>query len=189
MLIGLVGKARSGKDTVAGLLVQNFDDGFEQFAFADVMKDVVALKFGIARCHCDGIDEDGSVFDREAIHPFWGISTREMLQKEGTEATREVYCPDFWLRRMEIQLEDSQSVNVVISDVRFPNEVDFIKKAGGHVIGITRPGVPNVSAHKSERMASEDLGTVADYVVGNDGTVAELHDQITTLVDMLKAER
>lgn len=185
MLIGLVAKARAGKDTVAGLLTKNFD-GFEQFAFADTMKDVVAVKFGIPRCNCDALNDDGSAFDREALHPFWGISVREMLQMEGTEATREVYDPDFWVKRMRLKIRDYRKKNIVISDVRFPNEVAFIQKCGGHIIGITRPttAIAN-NDHPSERMASRDLGVVADYIVGNDGTIAQLHGQIIEVMEMI----
>lgn len=167
-LIGLVGVARAGKDTVADFLHQ-----YRQFcrrAFADPLKDTAATLFGLPL-------DAFYLGDREQPDPFWGISPREMLQKLGTESVRNVFGEDFWIRRMELSLPPGESV--VITDVRFPNEVAAVRRWGGTIWGIRRPGVAPVSPHISERMAAEDLDAVCDRVLMNDGSLDDLRDAVS----------
>lgn len=55
IVLGLMGKARSGKDTAAAVLVEEF--GFRRYAFADLLKDAFAKYHDIPRCWCDGVDQ------------------------------------------------------------------------------------------------------------------------------------
>jgi hypothetical protein len=177
MIVGVVGKARSGKDTVARFLGKY---GFERMSFADPLKEVVAAKFGIPLVNCYGMTDTGEEFDREAIHPFWGISVRQMLQIEGTEATRNIYDREFWTKRMDVRISRSNAKRIVIPDVRFENEVDFITSRGGVVVGVMRPEVESVADHESEQLADR-MTDFCEYVLSNGKDLAHLEQQVEGL--------
>ena len=184
MIIGLVGKARSGKDTFASLL-----PGFERHAFADALKDAFAAYHRIPRCWCDGVDEDGTPIDREK---FWAyhsrrdaggvmepVTIRQGLQRFGM-AMRDTFGDDFWLARL-VERVGSFRQDIVITDVRFDNEVDLIRGLGGMIVGIFRPECEEVSAHASEELANR-VAEVADRLIINDGTIDDLRIQAEGLI-------
>lgn len=143
MIIGTIGFIGSGKGTVADILVEK--KGFTKLAFADAVKDATAAIFGWPRALLEG-DTDESRKFRETRDEWWSektgkhITPRYMLQIMGTEAGRDVFHPDLWILALEKKLGMYQ--NVVISDVRFPNEIDFIQRMGGFVVRVKRDDDP-----------------------------------------------
>lgn len=93
-LIGLTGLPRSGKDTFAAHLVENHH--YVRRAFATPLKAAAAILLGREMWEMEG--QHG--FDRNAILPEWGFSTREFLQKFGTECLRNQIRQDFWIEHM-----------------------------------------------------------------------------------------
>jgi hypothetical protein len=132
MLIGMVGFAGSGKGTVSDILV---GQGFKKMAFADPVKDAVSAIFGWNRSLLEGDTKESRDF-RETYDPFWDATPRKMLQLMGTEAGRNVFRDDIWIRSMEARM--SQYKDVVIADVRFSNEIQFIKSKGGFIVCVAR---------------------------------------------------
>lgn len=162
-LIGLAGLARSGKDSTAVHLLQH--QFFNNDAmFAGPLKEAARAIFGLSH------DEVmGNNYDREAPHATWGYSVRHMLQKLGTESVREIFGQDHWVRLMQMRLAtgDLRGTNVVITDVRFDNEVELIHSLGGKILGVVRTDgevIPGPS-HPSEEMAAFRLTEVSDHVV------------------------
>ena len=94
-IIGLAALARSGKDTVAGMLLQHRN--VAAFALADPLKSGCQALFGLSseEAWCDTIKE-------EVIEP-WGLSPRQMFQTVGTEWMRN-HNPEHWLMRADKQL-------------------------------------------------------------------------------------
>lgn len=143
MIIGTIGFIGSGKGTVADILVEK--KGFTKLAFADAVKDATAAIFGWPRALLEGDTEESRIF-RETRDEWWSektgkyITPRYMLQIMGTEAGRDVFHPDLWILSLEKKLAMYQ--NVVISDVRFPNEIDFIQRMGGFVVRVKRGDDP-----------------------------------------------
>jgi len=143
MIIGTIGFIGSGKGTVADILVEK--KGFTKLAFADAVKDATAAIFGWPRALLEGDTEESRVF-RETKDEWWSAKTgkhitpRNMLQIMGTEAGRDTFHPDLWILALEKKLGMYQ--NVVISDVRFPNEIDFIQRMGGFVVRVKRGDDP-----------------------------------------------
>lgn len=143
MIIGLVGFAGSGKGTVADVLVDKHE--FTKLSFADGVKDCVSTIFGWPRHLLEGDTEPSRAF-REKRDDFWSaklgieVTPRWALQTMGTEAGRNVFHNDIWIYSLERRLSEHQ--NVVIADVRFPNEIDFIKKSGGFVVRLVRGDEP-----------------------------------------------
>lgn len=105
-------------------------------------------------------------FDREAVLPEWGFTTRQFLQYLGTEGLRN-WRNDFWVSRMRNDLQAAPTASVVITDCRFDNEVVMVHAMGGIVVEVVRPGlVP--SAHVS------DAGVKPDVQIHNDRGISEL---------------
>lgn len=135
-LIGLAGAAGVGKNTVADAL--NEYAAYWPIAFADPLKDAVMAKFGLTYTEMNDRDS------KDAVHPFWGITPRQMMQAEGM-LMRHRYGADFWIRRAFMEIDDSargDRMSWVISDVRFESEALAIRARGGKIIQITRPNNP-----------------------------------------------
>lgn len=168
LLIGLTGKARSGKDTVGKYLVDVY--GYRTYAFAEPLKQACAFMFGV------DIDYFYNPLLKEKVIPEWGYSPRQMAQKLGTEGGRELFRQDIWIVRAQVELNkyltNQRPRAVVVTDVRFDDEAAWIRKNGGQVWQIDRKGIQKVSEHKSEAgiiLQEEDI------VINNNGTLEELY--------------
>jgi hypothetical protein len=168
MLIGVSGKKRAGKDTAGKFLVE--DHGFKAMAFAEPLKEAAKIIFGWTEEHVNGRL-------KEVIDPFWGFSPRWALQHMGTEAMRKVIDDQIWVKatmRKALPLVKAGG-NVVITDVRFPNEANAIREAGGQLWRVERQGL-ETSDHASET-ALDDFGPW-DKVIENHGTIANLYTSV-----------
>lgn len=159
-LIGLVGRARVGKDTVANL----FRTTHTLRRFAQPMKDAVKVLYGWS----DIIIESNL---KDEIDNKWGITPRAAMIHMA-ETTKKFIGPDFFIKRL---FRDWKEEPIVISDVRFENEVRAIHERGGITIKITRADVP-----KYEFEDHIDH-LVTTYEVGNDGALHELSVKIDRL--------
>lgn len=166
-IIGLTGLPRSGKDTAASHLV--CDLGYERRAFATPLKAAAAILLDRPLCEMDG----AGGFDREALLPEWGFSTRWFLQRFGTECMRNQIDQDFWIKRMRVSMVPEG--RYVITDVRFQNEADLIRELGGQIIEIMRPGLVK-SKHVS------DSGVKSDWHAWNGSSINDLHTTIADIV-------
>lgn len=168
VLVGLTGLARSGKDTAADVLIECF--GFKRVAFADLLKEAAALLLGRPL-------QDMYMGDREAVMPEWGFSIRDFLQRFGTEAMRNNFGHDFWIkaaRARVVALMEEGCRRFVISDVRFDNEADWVRDSGGTILCIHRPGVVRM-AHASEAGVWEKEG---DQTIHNDSTYEDYRTRV-----------
>ena len=173
--LGFTGYAGSGKDTAAQGLI---DIGWKRRAFAD------PLRTGLIGCD-PWIDVGFGKFERlsSVIERLgWDVAkrthpeVRRLQQTYGTEGGRHVHGTDCWLKASRATL--IPGVDYVYTDVRFPNEVEYIHQMGGCVVRIDRTGVEAVNSH-----VSDDIGGLfADFIIVNDGTVEELHAQLLKLV-------
>ena len=126
---------------------------------------------------------------KERDLPTVGRSPREMVQTLGTEWGRNTMRLDFWLliALPEIEAHRRGGVpGVVVSDVRFENEAQFIRCQGGQVWHIQRPGIAGVRAHASERGIVPEG---ADRGLLNDGPLAALCNRVDRLIDDLEDAR
>jgi hypothetical protein len=144
MIIGLCGFINSGKGTVADILSNKHD--FIKESFANSVKDAVSVIFEWDREMLEGATPESRAW-REQPDVWWSdkfgrpFSPRTALQIMGTEAGRNSFHQDLWiyslLRRMH------NTMDYVIADVRFPNEIKAIKQAGGKVFHIQRGPLPD----------------------------------------------
>lgn len=164
-LIGIAGKAGSGKDTAGAHMVERH--GFEQYAFADPIRAMLGALGAFPAS--DLVSRD----TKEVVIGWLGKSPRQMAQTLGTEWGRELVHPQLWVLMAQRRWEAAQAVgeDLVITDVRFENEVLWVKAQGGQVIAMERSGAAAVSSHASEQF---DISVVADVVISNNGTIDEL---------------
>lgn len=168
LLIGLTGYAGTGKDTVRKLLEQDHD--FDGIAFADPIRDMLGTLLDSMEIPRDWMIER-ELKEREI--PGLGVSYRQMAQALGTEWGRSLNS-DLWLDIAATKIAACNQYGnpgVVISDVRFANEAEWIKAQGGIVWKIIRPDIEPVREHVSEALA--DL-LPYDYVIDNCSTVENL---------------
>lgn len=166
MIVGITGRARSGKDTAAGIIAKLC--GVTELAFADPLKEAAMCMFGITRDMAYGIN-----YNREQIVEPWGISVREMLQKLGTECARHVFRDDFWMVRADIELERNEMYGggFIVTDIRFDNEADWVSSKGGRIIKMHRSQGGIAEDHSSEHGVSHCL---IDHFIPNEGTIGDL---------------
>jgi hypothetical protein len=177
LLIGLTGRANAGKSTVAGML---YDYGFHEESLADPILDMVSALFAHA-----GVDGAWAIERSLKERPTTlGFSYRHLAQTLGTSWGRGL-APDFWLRVMALRLDspELQGDNVVISDVRFPNEAEFITARGGVVVRVLRDMDYQVRAHESE-IHTDHIPVTTELL--NFGSKATLADQVDRLITTLR---
>jgi len=144
MLIGLLGRIDSGKGTVADELVNTY--GFSQDSFAAALKDITAILFNWDRTMLEGNTPE-SREAREQVDSFWAeklcipnFTPRLALQLLGTDVFRNHFHQDIWV--LSVMARYKKGDNVVISDARFPNEVQIIRDLGGRIIQVDRGEEP-----------------------------------------------
>jgi hypothetical protein len=115
---------------------------------------------------------------KESIVPGLGETSRSLMETLGTKWGREIVDPFFWVKATESKVKalmDSY-VDVVIDDMRFLNEYEMVKRLGGKVVRIERPG------RTPKEISEGHLEDVPfDVNILNDGTLQELHDKAAQL--------
>lgn len=173
-LIGIVGLAGSGKSTLARVIAERH--GFQEESLAAPLKAVCAALFGWTEKQLFGPSHL-----RNEVDPRWGFSPRKALQFIGTEVARGLH-EDVWVRALLDTLSLPGAPRyVVVSDVRFQNEVDALRKAGGKIVKISgRGGLQDAAAHASERV---DALTGIDFQIDNSSSVDALTQAADALVE------
>jgi len=143
LIIGLSGLIGSGKNTAAEYLKRSH--GFTQLAFADALKDAVGVVFGWPRNLLEG-DTDESRLFRETVDQWWSrrlgiknFTPRYALQHVGTNVFRQHFNDSIWILNVERKIESLQQhgYNVVVTDVRFPNEMAALRSLGARFLLIS----------------------------------------------------
>jgi hypothetical protein len=207
-VVGFCGFISAGKDTAADYLC-NYH-GFRRDSFANSLKDAVSCVFGWDRILLEGRTKEAREW-REQPDTWWSnrlgriITPRWILQYWGTEVCRHGFHDDIWIASLENKMRKTTD-NIVISDVRFPNEIVAIHNTGGIVVRIKRGADPEwydaavsynrgpdsnitwaLSRSKLEKFgvhASETswVGGSIDHVVENNSTVDQLFSQLEMII-------
>lgn len=212
MLIGLLGNAGSGKDTASEYLVQKH--GFYSIALADPIKIYCQWMFGWSAKQLWGPSEERNILDKtigvspRVVLQSLGDWAREYKENcyikaalQRVDAVQYSKLKDDFLfgrlpfdvlrERCSPQVGICGTVcieHVVISDVRFKNEVEGIKAEGGKIIRLYRPkNNDNVDQdllkHISETEQQCIDSTLIDYEVKNLGTKTYLYQQLDTIIN------
>jgi hypothetical protein len=179
MLIGLTGKAFSGKDTVARFLAE--DHSFLEKSLADPLRAGLREMLGLK-------PSDFSPENKETVIDWIGKSPRELLQTLGTEWGRDLVHPQVWVRYLAARLKKSllSGESVVITDVRFVDEAELVHRDGGQIWRVVRrrSETTRLAQHRSEQ---ESLRIVSDLLIENDGTLEELREKVSDAVSSQRA--
>lgn len=181
--IGLIGRARTGKDTAAAMLGHLY--GYQRTAFADPLRATMADLNPIV--HPGGIMlgtkwYGGPVRWRVAVGAIGYEAAkdllpevRRLLQVHGT-AIREHAGAETWVNAWERRRPPGP---LVVTDVRFTNEADRLRALGYTLVRLTREDAPNAGTHVSEVELDNYL---ADYTIPNDGALDDLEAALDDIV-------
>lgn len=185
-IIGLSGRKQSGKtvcsEFIKRLLLSNGYQDVEIFNFADPLKEDICMNmFNLSYEQCYGEDDRKNEF----VDAYWNeeqLSARELMQLIGTDLFRKLN-PSVWVNALLNKIKKSNHQIVIISDCRFPNEVEAIKKHNGLVFRLNRN--PHKSEHISESIldASRYDWKNFDAIINNENmTVREQFDKLKKLI-------
>lgn len=206
MIVGISGFIGCGKSTVAEQLAKQY--GFRKDSFATSLKDAVALLFDWPRHMIEGDTLESRKW-REDVDEWWSdklnipnFSPRLALQLIGTDSLRNHFNEGLWFMTVENRIRKNPEQHVVISDVRFPNEIQFIKDHGGTMIRVDRGPAPvwyetALLANKGNSLAKEAMtktyslahasewawvGQKHDFIIKNDSTIEFLESQVNEII-------
>lgn len=201
-IIGIHGHARSGKDTVAkylakhtgNLAISDFTDRpYFIIPFAESLKNCAHGIFGVS------LYEE---VDKEKIIPEWGISQRIILQTLGV-SLRETFGENIFINSLIHKINtrlrlsfcsapgaSRSQIYIIIPDVRFQNELDWIYSQGGTILHIKRPGADgNVGIPQHISEANLTLKGEHTYVILNDGSLEDLEKEVTCVFKQFIASK
>ena len=186
-VIGIAGRKRSGKSTIANILSTHY--GYTKHSFAEPLKQSICSIFGFT-------DKQIENDSKEVIDERWNLTPRTVMQVVGTDLFRNTLpsllpsLTSIWIQSLQHRIENEKdkgegkgegTTNIVISDVRFPDEIEFIHSIGGKVWFVNRPNLVNdddETVHSSEQLMQQ----YCDVVIPNYGTIAELEQTVEVLV-------
>lgn len=186
-IVGFTGRKGSGKTTAAQAYLRL---GYSLINFADTLKGIARSVFDLTEEQTDGDQKEEQV---PGLPDGW--TPRRLMQLIGTETGRQ---GDFswaaelgrqseleqafarrdlkpgencWVDGMKNHLMWEGDTSFVVADVRFPNELDMIRKMGGVVWRVERPSMSRIPAtHPSEQF----IDTLpVEATIQNDSTVEE----------------
>ena len=193
MIIGISGYSGSGKDLVGTIIQEISLNKWHVKKWAGKLKTIASILTGIPVENFE--DQE---FKKTLLGPEWGtvkdiplnsvpvfadiqfnslMTVRDFLQKLGTEAIRDSLHENTWVNATMVDY--TAESNWIITDTRFPNEAEAIKKAGGIVIRINRPGVQPINPHPSETSLDD---WSFDAVINNDGDVSDIVHKVGLLL-------
>lgn len=127
------------------------------------------------------------------------MTVRDFLQKLGTDAIRDGLHTNAWVNALMADYKEKSSEcgtskmgttvncvdypNWIITDTRFPNEADAIRKEDGVLIRVERPGVKPINDHPSETGLDHYK---FDHVIKNNGSIQDLSDQVKSILRLHK---
>lgn len=182
-IVALSGFARTGKDEVAKVLVDQY--GFQRVAFADKLRDMLyALNPIVSVTSPDSSAKiNNYVYLKEVINEVgwsgyketkFGHEIRRLLQRLGTEAGRQTLWDSIWIDATLTNLDED--ARVVVADGRFFNEFDAVIARGGEIWRVERPGVGPLNDHASENEATNYPHFA--LTINNDGTLEDLAEKV-----------
>lgn len=214
LIIGVSGRARHGKDAVAQVLLQEFN--VKRLAFADHLKWLAMHTWNLSWAQLYGDQKEvvdprwgltprflmqrlGTEVGRNTHKETWVRKAFDTIER--ARRGEHVTLPHFSVRADE-PLPGVEPLSEgfhpfifgpgaaawwVIPDVRFPDEAEAIKREGGTVIKVVRPGLERpADGHASETSVDE---VVEDHLVQNDGTLGDLVGRVVTLGERILAPR
>jgi hypothetical protein len=173
------GKLKQTASLLTGILVEKFEDQeFKKTELAEDWNYFPIIGYGHRNIPVYGQDEQSML-------------VREFLQKLGTEAMRDGLHTNVWVNALFADYKpdctpkdafNKDLPNWIITDMRFPNEIEAVVERKGITIRVVRPGT-SIGTHPSETALDN---AEFDYEIINDGSIADLIDKV---IDILTLEK
>lgn len=173
LIIGIAGPARSGKDTLCQFLLKTYGQAGARYAFADPMKEAIKKAFCLDEQHVNGNLKE------TPIPELGSKSPRYILQTFGTDYAREYITAGIWLRVAERYIAALNKPVIVIPDVRFENEAEWVRQQNGVIVHLQRADAETINAHISENGIRQQP---EDFVIENNGSLETLRLRAKGLV-------
>jgi hypothetical protein len=197
ILIGFGYRARNGKDSAAQAILEarGKDIDVRSYSFAAELKkeyteacreagSAFALINAMRLTHNlpDWVQYEFGADETDPLCPFG--KQRTLLQWWGTEYRR-AQDPFYWVKKLRDQIQADNPTVALITDVRFPNEVLFIKTNRGYTVEVTREGFNDLLAdsHPSEHALARYAWDIK--VTVKDGQLEQLKTDAVELFDMI----
>lgn len=197
-IIAFTGPKTSGKDTMASILFrQNWNHArkyvpiFKRTPFASGVKSICSSTFGWSMA-----EQDDPVFKETVLESWPNIMPRWALM-DIANFMRDKYGPDVWVHALNRHIESLEKNDphgaYVITDLRFPNEIAWLKNMGALIIYVHRTEAEEALAEAQERGDEAALNPSemhyplmresADLVLSND---AEIHKGQAQVMNMIR---
>lgn len=173
---------QSGKSEVANTLIR--ERGFHLVKFADGLKAVAGMVLSSLGLSSEGIHYYLEGEGKAEVIPQLGITGRVLMQRTGSDYGRDLLHPQVWVRGVYARLKHhaAQGHDVVIDDLRFPNELSMVLQAGGTPLKVFRPGAVKYNSHQSEGLLdNHPMPTLV-----NSGTLEQLREAALQLPGFLR---
>lgn len=182
MIIGISGKMRSGKSTVAEMIQLMSNGNYKICSFADKIKAMVSIATGV---DYDTIDERKNDYLPKDFQYGDMKTYRHMLQKFGTDAIRNNLGEDFWINALFVDLDYA---DIIVPDVRFLNEAEAIKKKKGLLIKVVNEHADSIMLEENTHVSETEMDGYKDFdiVIENNSTIDELLKQIEKTINKYK---
>jgi hypothetical protein len=203
-IIGISGKIFSGKDTTANIIKStDVDSKWQIKKFAYKLKQIASIISGIPIHLFEDqsfketymsdvwdlyVKEDKTLFSENGAYNSQRhvkMKVRDFLQKIGTEAMRDKLHYNTWVNALMVDYKKTKNSeeeyvmpNWIITDVRFPNEYDAIKKQNGIIIRVNRDSTITNNHVSETALDNHEF----DYVINNNGSISDLYNNVTNFL-------
>lgn len=139
----------------------------------------------------DGIADDLRIVDDNWYENKTAI-TRALLQAYGTEIFRNRVDNDWWVKQLKKRILESPSDIVLVTDVRFPNEIDKMDPDNQEydliAVRVERNTEKHGNQHEHPSETALDNYNLFNYYLDNDGTLDDLRTTVSSLVDEIETD-
>lgn len=188
--IAITGKANTGKNTLSKLLFEELVDQtdswqtVEYIAFADPIKEMAKLMFPhLPRKYLFGSSKYRSEIVPGAFKEGQPLTVRQLLIDLGTGVGR-AYNETTWLDAFNYAFKKAEKGNksmVIVTDVRFRNEFDHLKKLGFYQIRLVRDAYTKID-HSSETNQDSIKDEEFNFIINNNGTLEDLKNKVNKII-------
>ncbi|MFI6688919.1 hypothetical protein [Streptomyces sp. NPDC050485] len=180
--IGIIGRPRVGKDTVADHLIERH--GYERVSIAGPIKELGLIMNPVIGAHGDSNGNTQLVHLYPAVEKHgWEYvkdeypEVRRFLWAMSVDGIAGTFGPEIWTD-LAVNTIRATAAPVVVTDVRLADEAQALRRQGLTIVYLTREGIPEDDQREGEHLGPEH----ADCRLHNGGTLAELHDQVDALI-------
>lgn len=190
-VIGVGGKLRAGKDALSDFLVGGY--GFAKLGMSDALNEAMlvlnplipinasASSLGL---HGEFIRYTDLIYEVGYVEAKKNPEVRRLLQQLGTDVGRNMIGENVWVNITARKIDDHLYADrpVVLTGVRFLNELAMIRQFAGECWWVERPGKGGALEHSTHASENGVTGDLFDRVIHNDGSLEDLYAKVASLL-------